>query len=186
MQQLIKNYELRKEEIVKRLRGFSKSNVFEELCFCLLTPQSKAKRCDVAIQELGEGLRTLGVKEVAEVLKGRCRFHNNKAGYIVEARNKELVFDRDWLVRNVKGLGLKEASHFLRNVGRGHGLAILDRHVLKNLKKYGVIKELPETLTHKKYLEVEGKMKVFSEKIGVPMHHLDLLFWSMETGEVLK
>ena len=86
----------------------------------------------------------------------------------------------------MKGLGYKEASHFLRNIGVGLDLAILDRHIIKNLKRYGVIEEVPKSLTPKKYLEIEEKMKEFARRIDIPMPELDLLFWSMETGEVFK
>jgi len=89
------------------------------------------------------------------------------------------------LVKNVKGLGLKESSHFLRNIGY-RGLAILDRHILKNLHKSNVINELPKTLTPKVYFEIEKKFKDFSREVSIDMDELDLLFWSMETGEVFK
>jgi len=81
---------------------------------------------------------------------------------------------------------MKEATHFLRNIGLGKDLAILDRHILKNLNYYGVINELPKTLTKKKYLEIEDKMKKFSEEIKIPIDELDLLFWSEETGKIFK
>jgi len=38
----------------------------------------------------------------------------------------------EWLVKNLTGLGYKEAGHFLRNIGSGK-IAILDRHILRNL-----------------------------------------------------
>ena len=92
---------------------------------------------------------------------------------------------REFLVQNVKGFGLKESSHYLRNIGY-RDLAILDRHILKNLHKYNVINEIPSNLTPKTYLEIEDKFKEFSSKLNIPLDELDLLFWSMETGEVFK
>jgi len=92
---------------------------------------------------------------------------------------------REFLVRNVKGLGYKEASHFLRNTGH-RDLAILDRHILKNLAKLKVIKEVPNSLGASKYLEIEDRFSKFSSKVGIAMDELDLLFWSMETGKVFK
>jgi N-glycosylase/DNA lyase len=99
---------------------------------------------------------------------------------------QNILKTRTWLVENVKGIGYKEASHFLRNIGFGKDLAILDIHILKNLKKYGVTKDIPKTLTKIKYFEIENKLKIFSEKIRIPMSHLDLLFWSLETGKIFK
>jgi N-glycosylase/DNA lyase len=94
--------------------------------------------------------------------------------------------ERDWLVRNVKGIGYKEASHFLRNIGLGEKFAILDRHVLKNLKLLEIIKEIPEFLSKKRYLEIENKMKNFADIIKIPLSHLDLLLWYKETGKIFK
>ena len=82
-------------------------------------------------------------------------------------------------------MGWKEASHFLRNIGH-RNLAILDRHILRNLVRAGVLHRLPKTLTAKRYLLIEEKFKDFAERMDIPMDELDLLFWSMETGEILK
>lgn len=202
-------YEKKKEAIGKRLSEFSAmrsatdEELFGELCFCLLTPQSKAKTCWRAIESLKKNrfLYNGSAAEVSRFLAG-VRFHNNKSRYIVEARNlftengtlniKEKLFQknifeiRDYLVKNVKGLGMKEASHFLRNVGFYDDIAILDRHILKNLKKYGVINEIPKSLTVKKYLEIEQKMRSFCGTQCIPMAYLDLIFWSEEAGEIFK
>jgi N-glycosylase/DNA lyase len=93
---------------------------------------------------------------------------------------------REWLVKNVKGLGYKEATHFLRNVGRSNGLAILDRHILRNLKRYGAIRAIPKTLSKKEYFRIERRFREFADAVGIPIDELDLLFWSMETGEIRK
>ncbi|MDP2974084.1 MAG: DNA lyase, partial [Candidatus Diapherotrites archaeon] len=93
---------------------------------------------------------------------------------------------RNRLAENVKGLGMKESSHFLRNIGLGEGLAILDRHIVRNLLRYGAIKEMPKNLGKKNYLLIEEKMRQFSKRIGIPLAELDLLFWSKETGKIFK
>jgi len=93
---------------------------------------------------------------------------------------------REWLVRDVKGIGYKEAGHFLRNIGFDQDLAILDRHILKNLKKLEVIDVVPDSLTKKQYLAIEIKMKAFSEATRIPMSYLDFVLWAKETGEILK
>ncbi|VVB71811.1 N-glycosylase/DNA lyase [uncultured archaeon] len=128
------------------------------------------------------------------------RFNLRKADYICLARQqfsersiRETLSKfstpsgaREWLVHSVKGLGYKEASHFLRNIGLGESLAILDRHILKNLALLGVIEEVPSSPTKKIYLEIERKMTAFSLESGIPMGHLDLLLWYKEAGEVFK
>lgn len=208
MQPLLQTYALRKEAIEKRLEDFEKfkdrsdEEIFPEMAFCLLTPQSSARSCWAAVQELQrkELLFSDNVKKIEEVLQSKTRFHETKATYIPLAR--KMFFDemsikeklkeqdtkemREWLVKNVKGFGYKEASHFLRNVGYGEDIAILDRHILKNLKKYDVIDEIPKSMTPKRYKEIEEKMKKFCQGVGIPMSHLDLLFWSEEAGEIFK
>ena len=203
-------YQERKEAIQKRLAEFGQvmhwkdEEVFAELCFCLLTPQSSAKVCWEAVTVLKE--RTLLLKGQPPELEPHLRsvrFSEGKAKYIVDARNmfskdgklelKSQISSfynpfelREWFVENVKGLGYKEASHFLRNIGLGEGFAILDRHILRNLNRLGVITEIPATITKKRYLEIEEKLRRFATEIGIPIADLDLLFWSRETGWIFK
>jgi N-glycosylase/DNA lyase len=33
---------------------------------------------------------------------------------------------------------------------------------------------------------MEGRMKDFSNKIGIPLSHLDLVLWYREAGEIFK
>ena len=211
LEDLKRLYLSRKADIEKRINEFeeewknrSNEDIFAELAFCLLTPQSKAKACWKAIEDMcRDGVLLKGSeKEIARYLKN-VRFGNNKARYIVLARKiftkhgkleiknflqtfndpKEI---REWLVRNVKGLGYKEASHFLRNIGMGKEFAILDRHILKNLKALGIIDSIPTSMTRRKYLEIEEKMRGLAERLDIPLSHLDLLLWSKETGEIFK
>ncbi len=189
------------KEVWKRGNDYE---LFSEFAFCLLTPQSKAKVCWNAILELlRDDLLLYGsVDDIKSRLVG-VRFKNNKARYIVEAREKffkdgkfmikRIIQDerdifkiRDFLVKNVKGMGYKEASHFLRNIGFGENISILDRHILRNLYKFGIIEKKMNGLTRRKYLEVEEKMRRFSYSIGIPLGHLDLVFWFKETGEIFK
>ncbi|MBW2339203.1 MAG: hypothetical protein JRF50_02490 [Deltaproteobacteria bacterium] len=85
-----------------------------------------------------------------------------------------------------KGIGYKEASHFLRNIGFEQNLAILDRHILKNLKWFGVIEEISGSLTKRQYFDIEKRMLEFSKAIHIPMSYLDFVMWYKETGATLK
>lgn len=215
MNQEVKNllsaYRQKRPQIKKRLADFkavyakSPARWFEELCFCLCTPQSKAVKCGQAINRL-KATKILFKGPAARIachLKGLVRFHNNKSRYIAEARkifyknNRFNIKDRirsfsdekkarKWLVENIKGISLKEASHFLRNTGLGCDLAIIDRHVLTNLKRYGAIKEIPSHISDKKYLQLEEACRRFSKRTGIPLAELDLLFWSNQTGHIFK
>lgn len=93
---------------------------------------------------------------------------------------------REWLIENINGFGPKEASHFLRNIGFGADLGILDVHILKNLAAHGVIDEVPKSMTRKKYAEIEGRMREFASEVGIPFAELDLVLWSKETGIIFK
>ncbi len=201
-----------KDEIKSRLDEFKQirrvgndEDIFAELVFCILTPQSRAKSCWKAVKSLIEkNLLFNGNKDrIAKELYG-VRFQNNKAKYIVEARAQLKNFTkvlspiqlwickvsinkkREWLVKNIKGFGYKEASHFIRNIGLGEDIAILDRHILKNMKLLNIIDEIPKVLSKKKYLEIEEKIRKFSKDINIPLSHLDLVLWYKEVGEVFK
>lgn len=195
---LKKEYNKKKQIIKKRLKEFSNNkDIFYELCFCLLTPQSNAKKCYECVKILKKKKFYKNDFDIRVILKDKTRFYKNKSNYLIELKkdynhicnkinnnknNKEL---REFLVKNVKGIGYKEASHFLRNIGF-RNLAILDRHILNNLYEFKVINEIPKNLTKKRYLEIEKKVFNFSKKINIPMDELDLLFWSMKTGEVFR
>ncbi len=211
IEQIKEIYREKRSEIISRLNEFSKiwlegdkEKIFAELAFCILTPQSKARSCWEAILNLRKQdiLLNASINIIKKHLK-YVRFHNKKAEYIFKAREMffnnhkfeikpflkkfDSVFEsREWLVKNIKGIGYKEASHFLRNIGLYENIAILDRHILKNLKQLGVIGEIPEKLGKTKYLQIEKKMSNFAEKIGIPLHHLDLILWYKETGEIFK
>lgn len=170
---------------------------FSELCFCILTANSTAK-LGIKIQgELGNGFLTLPKEELRSRLKELGhRFYNRRAEFIISTRKFSEIKDiitkfleaqraRDWLVENVDGIGYKEASHFLRNVGID-GLAILDRHILTLIHEHGLIKKVSGTLTRRRYLEIEKKLKDLAKKVNLSLAKLDLYLWYMKTGEVLK
>ncbi len=194
-------YKKRKSEIQTKLKEFeknkemSKEDLFLELCFCISTPLSKAEQAAKVINPKNKELLIYGSeKEIANMLKGFVRFHNNKACYIVQARKfmglledlpKDADKARELLVENVKGLGMKEASHFLRNIGY-RNICIVDNHITQCLCDIKVIEKRERPSSKKEYLEVEGKMKEYSKKAGIDVDELDLLFWSSRTGKIIK
>ncbi|MDR1087537.1 MAG: N-glycosylase/DNA lyase [Endomicrobium sp.] len=178
--------------------------IFAELVFCFFTPQSKAVICWAAVNALADKNMIFNstMEDIANTISD-VRFKRNKAKYVVEARNfftlngkikiKEKLASfndiyelRKWIIAAIKGIAYKEAGHFLRNIGIGKDLAILDRHILRNLKFYGAIEEIPKTLTVKTYLDIEKKMQDFAKEIDIPMSHLDMLFWCKNTGGIFK
>ncbi|MFC2134531.1 N-glycosylase/DNA lyase, partial [Bacteroidota bacterium] len=204
-------FELKKSDVGKkvdeRLKEFSSfknkgsEEWFAELCFCLLTANSKASTAIKIHDKLGfKGFSELSEEKVAEVIRSvGHRFHNNKAKYIVLARDyidikwilsgiihEEGSFGaREWIVENVKGLGYKEASHYLRNIGFTD-IAVLDRHILNLMVENGYLKVKPKTLSRKKYLEVEGVFKEIAIDAKMNCAELDLYMWYLKAGEVLR
>lgn len=198
--------------IKKRLKEFKQIwkegddvSIHCELSFCILTPQSKARNAWKAITILKENnLLFKGTAEEISEHLNIVRFKNNKARYLVLLREqmtdatgniftkkffqslKTVDEKREWIVKNIKGMSYKEAGHFLRNVGFGNEIAILDRHILKNLVKLEIIKELPKTITPKLYKEIEIKLKNYCEFVKIGMGEMDLLLWYMEAGEIFK
>ncbi|MDR1259880.1 MAG: N-glycosylase/DNA lyase [Endomicrobium sp.] len=198
---LILHREQHFEEIWKNA---TEEEIFAELVFCIFTPQSKSVICWNAVIDLVRRNMIFCQKdvEIAKVIN-KVRFRNNKAKYVVEARKfftindnikirkkltsfKNVYYLRDWIVQNIKGIGYKEAGHFLRNISIAKDFAILDRHILKNLYIYKIINKIPQTLNVKTYLEIEKKMQNFAKNIKIPMAHLDMLFWCKKTGGIFK
>ncbi|MBS3172068.1 N-glycosylase/DNA lyase [Candidatus Woesearchaeota archaeon] len=187
-----------KNIVDNKLKEFENNNEwFSELCFCLLTANSKAETAINIQKEIGtNGFLNLKQEEIKEIIeKNKHRFHNNKSKYIVEARQykdikklieqKNEIDARNWLAENVKGLGYKEASHFMRNVGYKN-LAILDRHILKLMFENNYINNIPKPLNKKIYFEIENKFNSIAKGLKLNSAELDLYMWYLKTGKILK
>jgi N-glycosylase/DNA lyase len=193
-------YEQKKQSIKLRLSEFKKIRahdaIFYEMCYCVMTANGSAKAGRIAQMRLEEN-DFLGTGIIGECIEG-VRYCENKKKFLLHNRaniledkidlRRHLSGDARELrekiacdSRHFKGLGWKESSHFLRNIGFC-GLAILDRHILKNLKALGVIDNVPASLQKKTYLEIEEKLKIFCEHAGIPMDEFDMLIWTHESG----
>lgn len=183
------------EEVEQRLKEFNFEQKnhhkwFSELCFCLLTANTSAEsgiRCQNALDDKFLSLNEIGLSRELKRLK--YRFPNKRAQYIRLAQDKCRLLSkvktmdsrkaREFLVHNIKGLGMKEASHFLRNTGR-KDVAIIDRHILRSLG-YQI-----RSFSPKKYEEIEQDLKRLSDITSTNLAELDLILWTMQTGKVLK
>lgn len=193
-----------------------KSTILSELAFCISTANSSASaglkfQNSLEDLDLSNGIESVSESEVRVLLKGTgVRFHNRKAKYILKALETFEIEElngvdsfnaREYLLKNIKGLGFKEASHFLRNIGR-KDVAIVDRHIIKCLPvnagentKCGVPakgnkdkndKSPTLTLTPKKYLDCERALKKMAVEKGMSLAELDLWLWHEKTGKILK
>jgi N-glycosylase/DNA lyase len=188
--------------IKKRIQEFKnldkKSNeeLFKEICFCILTANFSAEKSIKIQKNIGECFLTDSKEELGLKLKKLGhRFPNTRTKYISESlkckdelRDVIQIYDnnelREWIVKNIKGLGYKEASHFLRNIGF-EDYAIIDFHIIDLLVDYRLI-ERPKTLTKKKYLEIENLLRETANKTNLTLAELDLYLWYIETGKILK
>ena len=140
----------------------------------------------------------------ALVAAGAHRFPNARPAYVVITRDylqssfsmrlRERLesFDdpfesRDWLATEprIKGLGYKEASHYLRNIGF-KGYSILDKHIVRCLAELGVIDSPNPPTNRRRYLDTESRMRHFARDVRIDFDELDLVLWSIKTGEILK
>lgn len=195
-------YKKRRSEVRKRLNEFSanakdRSNDdnFIELCFCICTPQSKAVKVAQVINKANiHKLLKADQEELADLLRRNTRFHNNKSKHIINARKylsqlEKLPDDsskaREFIVKNIKGIGYKEASHYLRNIGY-RNICIVDRHVINLMHELGVFQDAKPPSTPKRYLEMEQQIKDYAKKHGYDVDELDLVLWSIKTGYVFR
>ncbi|MEM2103007.1 MAG: N-glycosylase/DNA lyase [Candidatus Bathyarchaeia archaeon] len=192
-----------KKTIKARMKEFKENHkkpinqIFQELCFCILAANYNAEKTIKIQNQIGNQFLTLPEKQLAKKLKTLgYRFPNTRAKYIAEARKhknslKNIIESqtsqnqkREWLTKNIKGIGYKEASHFLRNIGYTN-LAILDFHIINILTQHKIIKK-PKTLNKKTYQQIEASLKKIAKKTNLNLAELDLYLWCMETGKILK
>ena len=201
----------RRNEIRGRLDDFravhrerNDDRLWEEMVFCFFTGGCSAQMGLRSIEAVRPLLKTGDQSQLATALKGVHRYPNERAKYIVHSRtflktdcdlrlsDRLASFDcdlarRDWLAREkgIKGLGYKEASHFLRNIGYS-GYAILDKHVLRCLAELKIIDDPKPPNTRSRYLTVEGKLRELTDTVQIDFDEMDLVLWSMKTGRILK
>src|SRR3989338_6173756 len=114
---ILQEYGKRKKEIQSRLEEFKKikgNDIFYELCFCILTPQSSGFRAQDCINELKKLDFLNKPINPKPILKKKIRFHNNKTKYLLELRKnytnilKKLNEEKDvtklksWMLLNIK------------------------------------------------------------------------------------
>lgn len=121
------------------------------------------------------------------------RFPKIRAHQLAKARNAiverslfERLFNnsdpkniRKQLIVDIAGIGPKQASMFLRNIGISYDLAILDTHVLRFMNMQSVvcyehmnIGNLPA------YERTERIVKNYANSLGYPVGYLDWAIWA--------
>lgn len=126
--------------------------------------------------------------------KVHYRFPNLKARQISEFRNyliqinfriSDIIYNqatpaeiRNQLIKAVPGVGPKQASMFLRNIGRSYDLAILDRHVINYMVAVKMTKnDSIKSFGKKEYLTNEELLIQYASGIGYPVGCVDWAIW---------
>lgn len=150
-------------------------------------------------REIGKKYRSKGTVPISVVTAFlnhedvRHRFPNKKAEQLklsfeklwTISHNKQLDLSsydcekdlRDFFVRNFPGLGLKQASMFLRDAGFTNNLAIIDTHVIwyfNNVRGQDICSQ-----SKARYLKAEKKISQFCFEVGVPIGLIDILIWNL-------
>lgn len=164
-------------------------DIFYCMVFCLCAPQTTFKgnmKVNAILREMDYYNVDISQKVLEELLKP-VRYNVTKAKFLKAARERfksvlEVVRDKEFftpyekrekLMKLIKGFGYKTTSHFMRNCG-DQELAIIDVHVLKFLKTYGV--------EDKDYKKLEAEFQRIAREEGVTTAQLDAIVWQRYSG----
>lgn len=191
----------RLDEFRETGKSADNKKIFEELSFCILSSGVGPRMAEKSVLEMGDALHSAQLPELIEILT-RVHKYPDKASYLVTAREyikanfdydllsklksiNDRIKRRDFIADNkgIRGVGLVQSSHFLRNIGFT-GYAILDKNILKSLFEIGYSEDYKPPSSKKKYLEKENRMIELSDNLGISIDELDLLLWYRSKGKI--
>ncbi len=187
------------------LKSGKSEDIFYEITYCILAAGTSAELALKTNENIiKEGfVLNANLSELVKELKKCYRFYNVRGEYIFNTReylklkysfdikkmldsNNDPIALRNQIAndKNIRGLGMKAASHFLRNIGYDD-LAILDIHVISLMKDLSLIPKNVK-LTNKNYERIESILRKFSVHVKIELPKLDLVLWYMKTGKIIK
>jgi N-glycosylase/DNA lyase len=132
----------------------------------------------------------------------KYRFPNVRASHLVECakriyrgkiglKNLLRSFDsdellRDYIVEMFPGMGLKESSHFIRNIGYSSNLAIIDVHLVSFLKELKLLPNDNISITPKNYFYLEKIIRQISKDLKLNLAILDNAIWHYIRGSYIE
>ncbi|MCI4352705.1 MAG: hypothetical protein L3K14_04875 [Thermoplasmata archaeon] len=183
--------------------------LWHQLCLCILSTVTRAESVAACVQNLDKiGILDRLARSPAQVsVRGlhhelaehnsACRFPRQKAERLKGAalffygggealtvlgflrRFPASIDARRALVEHVPGLGMKEASHFLRNIGHGADLAVIDVHVRRFLAEAGAVdRAITLSSSSGSYCVMEEVLLTIAFRTGLELGALDLAIWS--------
>lgn len=183
----------------EKFQGKPNKKLFEEMTYCVFAANSSALMAYTALSLLRPVLWTGSLEDYQNAVHKKVRFYNIRSKYLHHNRLQleklgELhtilqnlnPHNRRLLIRdNFKGFGLKESSHFLRNIGY-RGYCIIDKHVLNVMTELKVLKNNAPPKNDNEYFKIEEKIKKFAEEENYDVDELDLAMWSFKAGKVMR
>ena len=182
----------------------SEDDLWRELVFCILGSRVRFEAVHAAVERMGgmcllsQPWRNTGFDQYEEdtvtALSGGYPFYRVRANQIRRAAEHlytsrgsilklldsagDVRSARRVLVVEVAGLGPKQASLFLRNVGYARHIAILDVHVLTYLNWVGLTDTLIKSVsTLSKYEVLEDSFIEHAYEFGYSPDQFDLAVW---------
>jgi len=179
------------------------SNVFYELALSVTTVlcekgllnhewiNSNVNSIDILSKEMAkpqfEPIRNNGsyrkyryhISKAKNIVENSKKIYNNDIN-ILNILNKNIseYKKRNSLVNQISGFGLKQTSHFLRNIGCAESLAIIDTHIVKFLGNITKPPILPnKNISKKKYFELEQVLQDICKTLNLELTFFDMAIW---------
>lgn len=93
---------------------------------------------------------------------------------------------RDVVIKYCCGLGPKQASMFLRNIGYHSDYAVLDKHIIDYMNLMGLVR-IQGYSNMSTYRVIEEKFKNYACQNNIDLLHLDIAIWTtMRTVKTIK
>jgi N-glycosylase/DNA lyase len=162
----------------------------------LVIPRNRAEMRTASIQIERVLSRPIAFKYQEKKYSRRIRFFQRKIEYITRtiekiylgkitlrsiltAENQSIVETRKKIMEYGCGIGPKQASMFLRNVGYSNDLAVLDKHVIDYMRILGLTDFYVNSVSNMHiYQKMESRLKLYATENQLTLLHLDLAIWT--------
>lgn len=182
----------------------SEDDLWRELVACILGSRVRFETACAAVEWLDDMCLLCHLRctsdfdqyetDILATLSGRYPFYKLRANQIRRAAEslygsggsiKDFLDNavdfremRQYLVSEIPGLGPKQSSLFLRNIGYADSIAVLDVHVLTYMNWAGLTAVLEKAIpTIRKYEMLEGSFVEHSLSLGYSPEQFDLAVW---------
>ena len=182
----------------------SEDDLWRELVFCILGSRVKFEVVHAAVERMDRMCllsRSRGdvrfdkfEEDTVTALSGGYPFYRLRANQIRRAAERLYISGRSirdlidnardirdarrLLAAEISGLGLKQASLFLRNIGYAKCIAVLDIHVLTYMSWFGLTEGPVKSIsTVRRYETLEDTFINHAFSLGCSPHQFDLAVW---------